>query len=220
VIAQDPDGWWFGERTDTGKSGKFPGSYVKISKMQQFKEEFESTSKKLEIERKRVRDLKIAKNNIKKEIQSIKNEMTAFNEEVRELKAKLLSIFKENRMETFNKVENLYALLKHISVTREKVQEECDSFLSEMGHLEEFMKSPPPEAKKDLKPKSVEKLEPAIQNLIGKMNTEQNQRENSNDYFEELKGDLKGLKQVLSKKRKRENNEKHRSLYSKRITGK
>ena len=45
VIAQDPDGWWVGERVDNGKVGKFPGSYVQIevkSKKEQFKEEYES----------------------------------------------------------------------------------------------------------------------------------------------------------------------------------
>jgi len=41
----------------------------------------------------------------------IKDAQSKFNDEVRDMKSKLLQIFKDNKMETFKKVEDLYLLV-------------------------------------------------------------------------------------------------------------
>ena len=85
---------------------------------------------------------------------------------------------------------------------RERIDEEGNDVMSEVQLLDEFVKNPPPEAKKDLKQKSIEKFDPLIQNLNAKFTSEQTQREISGDSFEELYNDLRSLKHVLQKKEK------------------
>ncbi len=102
VISMNEDGWWQGELN--GRIGSFPGSYVKLevkSKKQQFQEDFSNIKAKLAQEQQSIEMLQQSKEILLKEMDQVKMETEAYEQEVQRLKDLLKQVLKENKMELF-----------------------------------------------------------------------------------------------------------------------
>jgi len=177
VLTQANDGWWLGETSD-GKVGNFPGSYVKIvvkTKKQQFFEEFENAKRKLEQEKIRLKELKTAKNKVKHEIRTNKEAFSKFNEEARVTKSLILSLLKKENLDLLGQIDNLVTNMRQLQKFRAHIFDNIANFVYDLEELTQFMKNPPADQKKNIKSKSVEKMD----SLIGPISTAMtNQKKN------------------------------------------
>eukprot|EP01130_Rhizamoeba_saxonica_P008084 TRINITY_DN3268_c0_g1_i1.p1 TRINITY_DN3268_c0_g1~~TRINITY_DN3268_c0_g1_i1.p1 ORF type:complete len:749 (-),score=176.43 TRINITY_DN3268_c0_g1_i1:23-2269(-) len=73
ILEQDDDGWWTGELVASGRSGKFPGSYVKLvpvgfNRILNLNKKISSTQEKVSVARKRIAALTLERNKIQEDI--------------------------------------------------------------------------------------------------------------------------------------------------------
>jgi ribosomal 50S subunit-associated protein YjgA (DUF615 family) len=107
-----------------------------------------------------VKALTDSKAALEREIQQLQEEQRAFEQEVKKLKEYLSTILKEDKLENIKpRLEKYSYKLNAYLAARNKLEETRKGLMEDITALKVFLKNPPADTKKTLKPKSTEKLE-------------------------------------------------------------
>lgn len=169
------------------------------SKKQQFKEELKNIQGKVEEEKQAVKNLTQSKITLEQEIQALEDEKKKFEEDMHALQQKLTKILKDEKLDFSPKLDQFFGKLEAYRKVRGQLDESRKAFETEMQALRSFLKNPPPEAKKNLKPKTTDKVEAMSNILLMKLRADQKKRILAGERFHDLYTDMTALHQLFHK---------------------
>jgi hypothetical protein len=168
------------------------------SKKQQFKEEMTSMKSALSQEKEAVENLERSKKQLQDEIQSITQETSKYQKETEQLKNRILELLKQNKSEgLISKLEKFQAKLEAYQLHKAKLDELDKSLMDDLNDLRHFMERPPEKEKKNLKAKSVEKVEPGLGLVLTKLANEQKKHVTVQETTDDLKKACTSLATLL-----------------------